>query len=369
MSVLAEQDRSLIASSVNKFVDANYPFETRDQRRSEGDRFGQQWSQFAELGWLMLPFGEAAGGMGGTLLDAQVLTRAFGRGLIDEPWLETIVAGKVLEHVAGHDVCESWLAELMSGETIFLLAHGEHRADLDFTAVATTAVASAEGFRLSGTKRMVWQAGAAQQYLVTALLDGQAAVFMVDRAIEGVSFREYTTVDGRLAADIDFQEVALPGSALICRGEVAQTCVKRALLFAFGALIAEARGIAECMIQLTAEYLNTRKQFGATISKFQSLQHMLADMVIAKEEIQSLEWMTAELDAENDLAELERATRTAKARAATAGRKLCELGVQLHGGVGLTDEYVASHYLRRMLAIDGFYGDAQQQLLWLAARY
>lgn len=369
MSALTEQDRCLIAGSVSKFVDANYPFDKRDQRRSKGDRFGQHWSQFAELGWLMLPFGEAVGGMGGALLDTQVLTRAFGRGLIDEPWLEVMVAGKVLEHAARPDLCESWLAELMSGETIFLLAHGEQRTDLDFTAVATTAVPSAEGYQLSGIKCMVWQAGAAKQYLVTALLDGEAAVFMVDRAIEGVSLREYTSIDGRLAADIDFRDVQLPDSALICRGEVAVTSVKRALLFAFGALTGEARGIAERMIQLTAEYLNTRKQFGATIGNFQSLQHMLADMVIAKEEIQSLEWMTAELDAEDNLAEIERVTRTAKARTATAGRKLCELGVQLHGGIGLTDEYIVSHYLRRMQAIDGFCGDAQQQLAWLAARY
>ena len=369
MSALSDQDRSLIETALDKFILEQYPFDEREKRLAASGKFGGQWSTFADLGWLMLAFGEEAGGMGGEVVDAQVLSRAFGRGLIAEPWLEAIVAGKVLEHGADRAARDQWLIPLMSGEMILVLAHAERRADLDFTSVRTQAELTRSGYRLKGIKRVVCQAGAADRFLVTALIGDEPAVFLVDSSAEGVTLREYSSVDGRYAADIELADVQLDKEALLCRGDLAETSVKQAILFAFGVLVGEMRGVAESLVNLTANYLNTREQFGTVIANFQALQHMLADMVIAKEEIQSLEWILAELATSEDLATRERVSRVAKARAATVGRKLCEIGVQLHGGVGLTDEYVASHYLRRMLAIDAMYGDAQQQLLWLAGSY
>jgi len=369
MSALSDQDRSLIENAVDKFVIERYPFEERERRREEDGRFGKHWPTFAELGWLMLPFAEDAGGMGGAVVDIQVLTRAFGRGLIAEPWLEAMVAGKVLERCAEPVVRDRWLRPLMSGELVLILAHGERKADLNFSAVQLAAEITDSGYRLNGTKRVVWQAGAADKFLVTALIGEEPAVFLVDAAAAGVRLSEYSSVDSRYAADVEFAKVELDADALVSRGGRAEIGVKRAILFAFGALVGEMRGIADQMIALTAEYMNTREQFGTAIGNFQALQHMLADMVIAKEEIQSLEWITAELATIEDIGERERVARSAKARAATMGRQLCEIGVQIHGGVGLTDEYMASHYLRRMIAIDALYGDTQQQLLWLAGRY
>ena len=369
MSALTDQDRTLIESGVDKFIHEQYPFEERERRREKDGKFGKHWTTFADLGWLMLPFAEEAGGMGGTVVDAQVLTRAFGRGLIAEPWLEAIVAGKVLERGAESAVRDQWLAPLISGELMLILAHGERKADLNYSAVECTVELTDSGYCLSGTKRVVWQADAADKFLVTALIFEEPVVFIVDRAAAGVTLSEFSTVDNRYAADIEFSNVVLTKDALVCRGARAEIGLKRAILFAFGALIGEMCGIADKLVTLTAEYMNTREQFGTPIGNFQALQHMLADMVIAKEEIQSLEWIAAEMATIEDLDERERVARSAKARAATVGRKLCETGVQLHGGIGLTDEYVASHYLRRMIAIDALYGDAQQQLLWLAGRY
>ena len=359
----------MIETTVDKFILEQYPFEERARRAEERGKFGGHWSTFAELGWLMLVFGEQAGGMGGEVVDAQVLSRAFGRGLISEPWLEAMVAGKVLEHGAEAKVRDSWLAPLMSGESILILAHGERKADVDFSAVRSQAELTECGFRLRGTKRVVCQGGAADKLLVTALIGDDPAVFLVDSLASGVVLSEYLSVDNRYTVDIEFADVVLGQDALVCRGDRAETAVKQAILFAFAALVGEMRGIADCLVNLTANYLNTREQFGTVIANFQALQHMLADMVIAKEEIHSLEWNLAQLATIDNLAERERVSRSAKARAATIGRKLCETGVQLHGGVGLTEEYVASHYLRRLLAIDTMYGDAQQQLLWLAERY
>lgn len=369
MSALSDQDRSLIENGVDKFSLEHYPFEERERRLEQDGKFGKHWATFAELGWLMLPFAEEADGMGGSVVDAQVLTRAFGRSLIAEPWLEVMIAGKVLDRGAEPAVRDQWLAPLMSGELILLLAHGERKADLNYSAVETSAELTDSGYRLNGTKRVVWQADAADKFLVTAFIGEEPAVFIVDKTAEGVCLSEYPSIDSRYVADITFTDVELDPDAVICRGARAEIGVRRAILFAFGALVGEMRGIAEHLVKLTAEYMNTREQFGTPIANFQALQHMLADMVIAKEEIKSLEWITAELATIDDLGERERVARSAKARAATAGRKLCEIGVQLHGGIGLSDEYIASHFLRRMIAIDALYGDAQQQLLWLARRY
>ena len=366
MSALTKEDRSLIENAVDKFIREHYAFEEREQRHQQQGRFGAHWATFAELGWLMLPFAEQAGGMGGDLVDAQVLARAFGRGLIDEPWTEAMVAGKLLEQVGSQ---EGLLAALVSGEQVFLLAHGEAKADMDFSAVSSSAEPHADGFQLNGTKRVVWQAGAADQFLVTVLLEDEPAVLLVDANAEGLELKHYITIDNRQAADIQFTDVSVSQDALICRGDEALAAVKQANMFAIGALLGEMRGIADQMIALTGDYLNTRQQFGTAIVSFQALQHLLADMVIAKEEIQALEWMMAELASLDDVAERERVAHAAKARAGIVGRKLCETGVQLHGGIGLTDEYVVSHYLRRMVAIDACLGDSQQQLLWLARQY
>ncbi len=369
MSTLVDEDRSLIETAVDKFILEHYPFEEREKRLAKNGKFGGHWPKFAELGWLMLAFGEEAGGMSGTIKDVQVLSRAFGRGLITEPWLEAMVAGKVLEHGAAGEAKARWLTPLMSGESVLILAHGEHKGHLDFSAIQAQGRMTERGYQLQGTKRVVCQAGAAEKFLVTALIDSEPAVFLVDRHAKGLSLNEFTSVDSRYAADIELSNVALTRDALLCQGEQAETSIKLAILFAFGILLGEMRGIADCLVRLTAEYLNTREQFGTVIANFQALQHMLTDMVIAQEEIRSLEWMVAELADDESLAIHERAVRSAKARASTVGRKLCETGVQLHGGVGLTEEYVASHYLRRMIAIDAMYGDAGQHLVWLADTY
>ena len=369
MSNLSDEDRLLIEDSVNKFISDNYPAEGIEKRREQSGRFGSHWHTFAELGWLMLPFSEDTGGMGGQIIDVQVLARAFGRGLIAEPWLETMMAGKILEHSGNQELCETALPKIMSGELVVVTAQGERRVDMDFSRVEATAASISSGYSLNGTKRVVWQAASASQYLVTAMLSGKPAIFLVPANAEGVRLSEYSSVDSRHAADIEFASVSLDQAALVCTGAEAEIALKQAFIFAFGALIAEMRGISEALIGLTADYMNTREQFGMAIANFQALQHMLADMVIAKEEIQSLEWVMAQSAEIEDLDERERIARSSKAQAMKSGRSLCELGIQLHGGVGLTDEYIASHFLRRTLAMDAFGGDSQQQIAWLAGRY
>jgi alkylation response protein AidB-like acyl-CoA dehydrogenase len=367
MSHLQEEDRLLIQEAVDKFILDNYPFEEKEKRLAELGQYGGHWGTFAELGWLMLPFAEEAGGLGGGIADVQVLLQAFGRGLIAEPFSEVVLqAGKALEFCAPESSREQLLLPLMSGEQRVVLAHGEVSADADFSAVTCIAETCAEGYRLTGSKRVVCQAGSADRYIVTAKLNNEPALFLVDAGSDNLERYEYLTIDTRYASDLQLDGVTVPAAALVATGEVVAEGVRDALLYTFAGLAAEVHGIAKNLRLMTAEYLNTREQFGTKIANFQALQHLLADMVIAEEEIASLAWLMSNVWEMEDSTERERLIRSTKARMCVAGRQLAEIAVQLHGGVGVTDELIVSHYLRRMVAIDALYGDSQQQLLWLA---
>lgn len=370
MSGLTEEDRQLMQDAAERYVTSNYPFEDREKRRQTHGRFGSNWAAFAELGWLALPVAEQAGGLGGGATDVQSLMRAFGRGLIDEPFAEVaVLAAKALEYCAPADQRERLLSPLVVGEAMPILAHGEDRADLDYSSVGTAAVAESEGFALSGVKRSVNQAGAADAFLVTALLEGRPALFHVPRELDGLALTEFPMIDGRFAADLQFTQASLPKSALIASGDAAAEGVKRALLFGLAAFAGEVEGIGNTLLKNTGDYLNTRQQFGTRLGAFQALQHMLANMVIAQEEIKSIAWLTASVCEGQNLTQQERLVRAAKARLGAVSRHLAETAVQLHGGIGVTDEFVVGHYLRRLVAIDAMYGDSQHQLLWLAKQY
>jgi alkylation response protein AidB-like acyl-CoA dehydrogenase len=369
MSVLQEDDRLLIQESVEKFVATEYASMDRAGYGDAGARFGEHWSTFAELGWLALPFAEHAGGLGGGVADLQLLLRAFGRGLILEPFTEVLTAGKVLEYCVQADRQAELLASLIAGQTRLVLAHSEQEAEPGFGCVNCTAQAASGGFMLTGVKRVVWQAGAADSYLLSAWLEGEPALFLVAKDADQLLTSEYRTIDSRYAADLDLRGVTVPTTGLLASGEAAATAVKQAILFTYAILIGEVRGISDSLIEHTSAYLNTREQFGSKLGGFQALQHKLADMVVAAEEIRSLEWLVAGAADLADLALAERTIRSARARVGKVSRALAESAVQLHGGIGVSDEFIVGHYLRRVLVIDSYFGDADQQLIWLASQH
>jgi alkylation response protein AidB-like acyl-CoA dehydrogenase len=370
MSSLLDEDRLLIRDSLEKFIADNYAIENVAERDSGAEKFGQNWAVFADLGWLCLLLGEPAGGLGGGVIDAQMLLREFGKGLILEPFTEVaLTAAKVLEYCLPPERQEELLGPLIAGSARVVLAHSEQLAAPGFDNIACRAQRTATGFCLSGTKRMVWQAGAADWYLVTALLDEQPAIFRVDSAADKLVITEFPTIDSRHAADLQLLDVGVAASELLATGEGAAHAVRQAILMTYAALIGEVSGICDQLIALTSGYFNTREQFGGKLAGFQALQHKLADMVIAAEEIRSLEWLVAGASEMDDEGEAEKLVRSARARVGTVSRALAETAVQLHGGVGVSNELIVSHYLRRIIAIDSFYGDAAEQLIWLAEQY
>ena len=360
MGALQADERRLIQQAAERFVADHYALE---QRAHAAQRV-RHWTTFAELGWLALPFAEERGGLGGGIEDVQLLARSFGHGLVDEPFLEAVVAGKLLERAGSPQ-----LEQLVAGQSIPMLAHGEDLVDPSFDAVQCRAEATADGFVLNGVKRVVPQAGDSTRLLVTAWLDGEAAVFDVERDAPGVRLCGYPSIDSRRAADIELAGVALPRPALLLRGAEAADAVRDAMLFGMALIAGEARGNADTLVTMTAQYLNTRVQFGAKLASFQALQHKLADMMIGCEEIRSLEWLAAGAWEIEDPIERERVLRSAKARIGRLLRAIGENAVQLHGGMGVSSELVVGHYLRRAIALDALFGDATQQLGWLAERY
>jgi alkylation response protein AidB-like acyl-CoA dehydrogenase len=360
MGALQPDDRRLIQQAAERFVADHFGL---DQRAHATARV-RHWATFAELGWIALPFAEESGGIGGGIEDVQLLARSFGHGLVDEPYLEAVVAGKVLERAGS-----ALLDDVIAGLSIVVLAHGEESVDPGFDAVRCRAEAAADGFVLSGIKRVVPQAGDAGHLLVTALLGQEPAVFLVERGAAGVRISDFSTIDSRRAADIELAGARVPQDALVVRGAVAVDAVRDAQLYGIALIAGEARGIADTLVVMTAQYLETRVQFGAKLASFQALQHRLADMMIGCEEIRSLEWLAAGAWEIEDPSERERVLRSAKARIGRVLRAIGESAVQLHGGMGVSSELVIGHYLRRAIALDALFGDATQQLGWLAERY
>ncbi|MFA5679070.1 MAG: acyl-CoA dehydrogenase family protein [Pseudomonas sp.] len=363
MSALQHEDRVLIQTAVDKFIQDHYAFDERQARLQDAGPAGRHWRDFAELGWLALPLPEAAGGLGGGIEDVQLLMRAFGRGLIAEPFTEVVLmAGKVLEAAASGNAHETLLADIASGSERLILA-------ADFETSSCAAQPTGEGYRLDGTSAVVVQAGAATRYLVGAQLNGEFALFLVPRSAVGLTLCEYPTIDSRSAGDLTFDAVLLPHGALVAQAEQASRSLFDGLLFTLAALVAEAEGIAAALTEITAGYLKTREQFGVPIASFQALQHLYADMVLAEEEIRSLAWLAANALHMEDRGARERTLRAAKARTGKLGMAMAETAVQLHGGIGVSDEYVVGHYLRRMIALDATLGSADEHILYLAGQY
>ncbi len=361
MTGFETEERALLDNSVNRFVEENRGGETTGRRMQE------LWQRFAELGWLALPLAEASGGLGGGPRDVQVVSRAFGRGLLSTPYLESaVLAAKAIEFSSPRSPL---LAELASGDLILTFAHDEAQADIGFEHVTCTVEAGKGDWLLTGVKSVVRHVDVADGLLVTARMGADPVLLNVPKVADGLVIDAFPTIDGINAGRIIFQRVAIGEEAIIAKGALAQDAVMYAQLQAICCLSAELEGIAEAARLMTGEYLNTREQFGEKLAEFQALQHIFADMVSAEEEIRAIAWMAADACQLNDGLERERILRAVKARSAELARAMLEQAVQLHGGVGVSEEFAVGRYLRRSIALDAMLGDAGQHTRWQASRY
>ncbi|MBI4987657.1 MAG: acyl-CoA dehydrogenase family protein [Rhodocyclales bacterium] len=357
-------EQNALQDTLRRFISKDYGFEQRRALAKSDAGFSREhWAQFAELGLLALPYPEEFGGMNGNAVDTLLVMEAFGRGLVLEPYLATVIVAGGLIRDAGSDAQkEALLPAIAGGELMMALAHYEPGARYEVSRVDTAAKADGSGWKLSGAKGVVLGGGAADKLLVSARTEKDISLFLVDRKADGVTVRSYMTQDGGRAAEIHFDNVAVGADALVGTKDAALPAIERALDYGIAALCAEAVGIMAALDEATLEYLKTRKQFGQPIGRFQALQHRMVDMVIATEQSRSMATLAAVKADSPDAAERRRALSAAKAYIGQQARFVGQQAVQLHGGMGVVDELNVSHYFKRLTMIDLTFGNTDHHL-------
>ncbi len=357
------EEQVLLRDSVAKYV-ADHGDVERHRQLSRGDvGFDPAaWASFAELGWLALPFPEADGGLGGSAADLMVLCEGLGRGLVREPYLHTVVTcGGLLQHMGSGTQREAYLAPLMAGESQWAFACAEQAAGYALDRPGTTAVQVGDEWVLDGSKFAVLNGHAADYLLVTARHGDGISLFVVDAAGAGVEREAFTAVDGSRGAHIRLAAVRVPVDCLLGEAGAALAPVEAALDTALVAVGADALGAMQVLLEATVEYCKTREQFGQPIGKFQALQHRMADMYLKLEETRSL-LFNAAIQLDEESAEAPAACAALKVKLAEAGRYISYEAVQLHGGIGMTDELIVGHLFKRLLLLSKLYGDGDYYL-------
>ena len=364
------EEQSLLKDSVDRLIADRYDFESRKKFTAEPDGYSRDnWRQFAELGLLAVPFAEEHGGIGGGSVETMIVMEAFGRGIVVEPYVSTVVLGGGLLRHAGSDAQKAeLLPQVAAGELTLAFAQVERASRYDLFDVSTTAKKEGDGWVLNGEKGVVLHGDSADKLLVTARTGGDRrdrsgiGLFLVDAKAPGISRRGYPTQDGMRAAEITLDNVRVGPEGVLGDPAGALPVVERVVDEAIAALCAEAVGVMDRMRELTVDYMKTRKQFGIPIGSFQVLQHRAADMVVMIEQARSMAFFATMMSAADDPAERGHAVSAAKVQIGRSGRFVGQQAIQLHGGVGMTQEYSVGHYFKRMTMIDTAFGDADHHL-------
>jgi alkylation response protein AidB-like acyl-CoA dehydrogenase len=364
----------MLADSIEKFLENDYDFDTRQEYAASDAGYSKEvWQTFAELGWLAVPFSEEDGGFDGGPIDVMVVMQLFGKGLIVEPYLANVVmAGGVLKRAATAAQKERWLQPMIAGELQTALAFAEPQGRYDVANILTTAKADGDGWVIDGKKSLVFNGGNADLLVVPARTSGGQSdtdgisLFAVPADDDGITVQAYPTVDGHHAADVELQNVRVGADALLGDADTAFAVLDAVMDEATLAVCAEAVGIMQVLKDKTIAYSKERVQFGVPIGSFQALQHRMVDMLTDCEQSQSLLMWATMVNAEGG-EEAKRAVSSIKYQVGTAGRKLGEEAVQLHGGMGVSWELDVAHYFKRLIAIGQIFGNADWHLDKLAA--
>ena len=373
MDIEFSEEQELLRSSVQRLLRDKYDFDARRKIVASEEGWSlKRWEAFAELGLFAAPFSEDVGGLGGGPLSTMIIMQEFGRHLVIEPFVETVVlAGSLIENAGSPAQREAYLPQIMAGESIWALAWAEGRSRYDLSNVGTKARRQGDTYVLSGTKAAVIAAPWADKLIVSARTSGEprdrsgVSLFVVDRQSANLHLQGFKTIDGRRAAEVTLMNVQVPASQLLgTEGDgvaALEACRDRAI----GALCAEAVGAMAELNSATLEYSKTRKQFGSTIGSFQVLQHRMVDMFIAHQEALSLmQHLNLSLSAGE--VGVSRLASGAKSKIGYAAKFVADQAVQLHGGMGMTDELNVGHYFKRISSINIQFGDPAFHVLRFA---
>ncbi len=366
MDLSTTETQGMLRDTLARFLADTYSFDARQKMiASPAGRDPGIWRALSsELGLTCAPFAEELGGMGGGAIENQIMMEELGKVIAIEPWLQTVVAGGGALVAAGGPLAEATIAQIIAGECLIAFAYAEPQGRYNLADIGTTAKADGAGYVLNGHKGVVYAAPWATHLLVTARTGGGrrdregVELFLIEATAKGISRRDYPTVDGFRASEVYFENVAIPGEALLPGGI---DLIERVVDECTVAVCAEATGIARTMLAQTVDYTGQRKQFGLPIGKFQVLQHRMADMLVEAEQIASMALMgTLRLDESPDARKA--AVSMVKAKVARSIRFIGQSAVQTHGGIGITMELAIGHYFKRATMIEHQFGGADHHL-------
>lgn len=364
------EEQQLLANSVKQFIAKNYTFEARKAILGSPAGYSEQvWTTFADMGLLGLPFASEFGGFGGNAVDLMPVMEAIGEGLVLEPYLSTVgLGGQLVARGGAEAQKKAILAAVVEGKLKLAFAQTERGARYNLAHVTVRAKKSGNGYILDGEKCVVTHAPAADKLIVSARTSGNdtdgkgISLFLVDRNAPGVTLRTYRMADNLRAADVHFAGATVPADALVGKEGEALPLIEEVVDYATALLCTEAVGAMKFANEATLEYLKTRKQFGVPIGTFQALQHRMVDMMISYEQAKSMACLACVKVDSADVAERKHVVSAAKIKIADACRHISQESVQLHGGMGMTEELKVSHTFRRLTTIAQTFGDADHHL-------
>jgi alkylation response protein AidB-like acyl-CoA dehydrogenase len=358
------EEQTLLENMVTSFVRDNYSWEAREAivKTEEGWK-PENWNQFAELGLLGVPFAEEFGGLGGSVVDTMIVMEQFGKGLVVEPYMPSVVlAGGLISSLGSKEQVEAIIPTIISGEARYAFAHSEPQSRFDLFDVKTSAVASGDDFVLNGFKSVVFGGPIATHLIISARTSGEQrdtdgiTLFLVDKTAEGLTLQNYPTIDEYRASEVVIENLKITKDMILGEVNNAYAAIDENVDRSTIAVCAEAVGILEVLKDTTIDYCKNRKQFGQAIGKNQSIQHRLVDMMIEYEQSKSILYMACTADLSNP-SDRKKAVSGAKARIGKAIKYVGENAIQLHGGMGMVDEYMVSHYFKRATMLGILFGN------------
>ncbi|MFL2705889.1 MAG: acyl-CoA dehydrogenase family protein [Gammaproteobacteria bacterium] len=363
------EEQTLIQNQVSQFIQRDYEWEKRQALVNSDLGFGQDnWKTFAELGWLGISLSEESGGFGGSALESMIIMEEFGKGLVVEPFLETVVlCGGLLDASANNEQKKEILEKVISGDVHLALAFTEPQSRFNLHDVTTEAKKDGDNYKINGFKSVVMNGPNANSLLVVARTSGNQldkegiSLFLVDPETPGISLRNYPTVDGRRASEITFENVSVSSHNLIGEEGSSLGQLEKSIDEATLAICAEAVGAMEVLYKTTVEYSKTREQFGQAIGKFQVLQHRMVDMFMEYEQCKSLLYMATIKNVEN-AEDAKKSISGLKYQVGKAARFIGQQAVQLHGGMGVTEELNVGHFFKRLTTITTIFGNTDYHL-------
>ena len=370
MDFSLSEEQKLIKDAVEKFVRNDYSFETRNKIVASEDGLDRGiWKQFGELGWLGVSFSEEVGGFGGGAIETNIMMEAFGYGMVVEPYLATIVLGGNALALGGSESHkQNVLSKVIEGETLLALAYAEKESGYMLSDVATKAEKSGDGFSISGEKTVVLGGAWADRVIVAARTSGDQrdeqgiSLFLVDTKAKGVSVNAYQTMDGARGANIKFKNVSVSADDLVGELDNGYVLLDKVIDAGIAAACAEALGGMAAANDKTLAYMKTREQFGVAIGSFQVIQHRMVDMFMAVESSRSMVTMVALKLGSDDVSERKKAVSAAKVYLGQNARYCAQEAVQLHGGIGMTEELDIGHYFRRLTLFCTLFGSTDYHL-------